>query len=86
MRGVKIGNFFGGMPIVQQKEQLKKEVPTIVVGTPGRIKQVCTPLLQQQQPLILLGMQEPNHFCMLLVAACQGGCPQAQHREALRLG
>jgi superfamily II DNA/RNA helicase len=40
MRGVKIGNFFGGIPIVQQKEQLKKEVPTIVVGTPGRIKQV----------------------------------------------
>lgn len=40
MRNVKIGNFFGGIPVQQQKEQLKKEVPTIVVGTPGRVKQV----------------------------------------------
>jgi ATP-dependent RNA helicase UAP56/SUB2 len=35
-----VGNFFGGIPIQQQKEELKKEVPSIVVGTPGRIKQV----------------------------------------------
>lgn len=41
LRGVKIGNFFGGLPIAQQKEQLKKEVPNIVVGTPGRIKQLA---------------------------------------------
>jgi ATP-dependent RNA helicase UAP56/SUB2 len=40
IRGVNIGNFFGGMPVQQHKESLKKEVPTIVVGTPGRIKQV----------------------------------------------
>jgi ATP-dependent RNA helicase UAP56/SUB2 len=40
MRGVKIGNFFGGFPVQQQKESLKKEQPTIVVGTPGRVKQV----------------------------------------------
>ncbi|GAX77631.1 hypothetical protein CEUSTIGMA_g5074.t1 [Chlamydomonas eustigma] len=37
-RGVKIGNFFGGLPIKAQKEELAKEVPNIVVGTPGRIK------------------------------------------------
>lgn len=40
-RGVKVGNFFGGIPIQQQKEELKKEVPSIVVGTPGRIKQLA---------------------------------------------
>ncbi len=40
MRGIKIANFFGGLPIAEQKELLKKETPNIVVGTPGRIKQV----------------------------------------------
>ena len=42
LRNVKVGNFFGGVPVQQQKEGLKKEVPTIVVGTPGRVKQVGT--------------------------------------------
>jgi len=37
-RGVKIGNFFGGLPITANKDELKKEVPSIIVGTPGRIK------------------------------------------------
>lgn len=41
LRNVKVLNFFGGVPIQQNKEALKKEVPAIVVGTPGRIKQVC---------------------------------------------
>jgi len=41
LRNVKVGNFFGGMPVQQQKESLKKEVPAIVVGTPGRIKQLA---------------------------------------------
>ena len=40
MRGIKIGNYYGGMPVTEQREQLKKEQPTIVVGTPGRVKQV----------------------------------------------
>lgn len=40
MRGIKIANFFGGLPIADNKELLKKETPNIVVGTPGRIKQV----------------------------------------------
>jgi hypothetical protein len=37
---VKVGNFFGGLPLKEQKESLKKAAPSIVVGTPGRIKQV----------------------------------------------
>lgn len=41
MRGVKVGNFFGGIPIQQNKEQLKKEPINIVVGTPGRVKQLA---------------------------------------------
>ena len=41
LTGVKIGNFFGGIPMKQNLEELKAAVPSIVVGTPGRIKQVC---------------------------------------------
>lgn len=39
---VKVGNFFGGMDLKAQRELLKNEekCPDIVVGTPGRIKQV----------------------------------------------
>jgi hypothetical protein len=39
---VKVGNFFGGMDVKAQREVLKNEekCPDIVVGTPGRIKQV----------------------------------------------
>jgi superfamily II DNA/RNA helicase len=37
-----VANFFGGMPIGAQKEQLKKDCPNVIVGTPGRIKQVGT--------------------------------------------
>lgn len=41
--GVKVGNFFGGMDIKAHKDMLKDEekCPDVVVGTPGRIKQVC---------------------------------------------
>lgn len=47
--GVKVGNFFGGMDIKAQREMLKNEdkCPDIVVGTPGRIKQVCLQCNQQ---------------------------------------
>lgn len=41
MPAVKVGNFFGGMDVKQQRETLKKEVPPIVVGTPGRVKQLA---------------------------------------------
>lgn len=39
-RGIKVANFFGGMPISANKDELKKDCPSVVVGTPGRIKQV----------------------------------------------
>lgn len=41
MPGLKVGNFFGGYSIKDQKESLAKEPPNIVVGTPGRIKQLA---------------------------------------------
>ncbi|OQV18523.1 Spliceosome RNA helicase DDX39B [Hypsibius exemplaris] len=37
MKTVKLGVFFGGMPITADKESLTKAHPHIVVGTPGRI-------------------------------------------------
>ena len=42
MKSVRVGNFFGGLPIKQQQEQLKDEdkCPHIIVGTPGRVKAV----------------------------------------------
>lgn len=40
MKNVRVGNFFGGLPIKQQRESLKDSAkcPHIIVGTPGRIK------------------------------------------------
>ncbi|KAH7726050.1 DEAD box protein/DEAH protein box helicase [Aphelenchoides avenae] len=35
--GIKIGVFFGGMPIKKDEEMLKSNTPHIVVGTPGRL-------------------------------------------------
>jgi len=40
LRNIKIANFFGGTPVAQHRELLKKDVPPIIVGTPGRVKQV----------------------------------------------
>ena len=40
MKGVTVSNFYGGIPITQNKEVLKKGLPNVVIGTPGRIKQV----------------------------------------------
>lgn len=37
---IKVGNFFGGLPIKNQRDLLKSNCPHIVVGTPGRLKQV----------------------------------------------
>jgi len=37
MQNIKVGVFFGGMPIAKDEETLKNNCPQIVVGTPGRI-------------------------------------------------
>lgn len=37
MNGIKVGVFFGGMPIANDEKVLKNNCPHIVVGTPGRI-------------------------------------------------
>ena len=39
--GVKTAVFYGGVPVTQNKETLKKETPHIVIGTPGRILQLA---------------------------------------------
>jgi ATP-dependent RNA helicase UAP56/SUB2 len=40
MKNIRVGNFFGGLPIKQQRELLKDKdkCPHIIVGTPGRVK------------------------------------------------
>lgn len=40
MTSIKVANFYGGIPIKTNKEQLESDPPHVVVGTPGRIKQV----------------------------------------------
>jgi superfamily II DNA/RNA helicase len=42
MKNVRVGNFFGGLPIKQHRDALKDKdkCPHIIVGTPGRIKGV----------------------------------------------
>jgi ATP-dependent RNA helicase UAP56/SUB2 len=40
MKDVKVGVFFGGVNVKQQKEALKADCPNVVVGTPGRVKQL----------------------------------------------
>lgn len=42
LEGVKVANFFGGLPIEQNRKTLKEEHPHIVVGTPGRILALST--------------------------------------------
>lgn len=37
MPTIKVGVFFGGMPIQKDEESLKASTPHIVVGTPGRV-------------------------------------------------
>ena len=40
MPDVKVAVFYGGVPIKSHKDLLKNECPGVLVGTPGRIKQV----------------------------------------------
>eukprot|EP00201_Polytomella_parva_P020115 CAMPEP_0175041062 /NCGR_PEP_ID=MMETSP0052_2-20121109/1685_1 /TAXON_ID=51329 ORGANISM="Polytomella parva, Strain SAG 63-3" /NCGR_SAMPLE_ID=MMETSP0052_2 /ASSEMBLY_ACC=CAM_ASM_000194 /LENGTH=427 /DNA_ID=CAMNT_0016303493 /DNA_START=44 /DNA_END=1327 /DNA_ORIENTATION=- len=42
LRNFRVGNFYGGVPITAQIDKLKKDTPNVVVGTPGRIKQLAT--------------------------------------------
>ena len=62
MQKVKVGNFFGGFPIKQHKKTLKEDCPNIIVGTPGRLKQACTPLLSRCLAAICSG-SECNTLC-----------------------
>jgi ATP-dependent RNA helicase UAP56/SUB2 len=41
MSNVKVEALYGGVPVQDQRAALKKEMPTIVVGTPGRVKQLA---------------------------------------------
>ena len=43
MPSVKVANFFGGFPLKSHQETLKKDCPTVIVGTPGRLCQVRPP-------------------------------------------
>ena len=43
MPAIKVANFFGGIDIKKNREELKNQPPQVVVGTPGRIKQVHKP-------------------------------------------
>ena len=40
MPTAKVAVFYGGMPIKTHKDLLKNECPAVVVGTPGRVKQL----------------------------------------------
>eukprot|EP01094_Clydonella_sp_ATCC50884_P010632 TRINITY_DN2038_c0_g3_i2.p1 TRINITY_DN2038_c0_g3~~TRINITY_DN2038_c0_g3_i2.p1 ORF type:complete len:443 (-),score=216.29 TRINITY_DN2038_c0_g3_i2:263-1543(-) len=37
MPAVKVGVFYGGVPVAQHVEQLKNDPPHVVIGTPGRV-------------------------------------------------
>jgi len=41
MAAVKVSVFYGGIPVQKHRDQLKAEVPHIVIGTPGRILQLA---------------------------------------------
>lgn len=53
---VKAAVFYGGIPVAEHRELLKKETPHIVIGTPGRIKQ-----LVEEKHLNLKGLK---HFIL----------------------
>jgi len=56
MPKVKAAVFYGGIPVQEHRDLLKKEVPHIVIGTPGRIKQ-----LVDEKSLSLKGLK---HFIL----------------------
>jgi len=64
MPAVKVANFFGGIDIKKNRDELKKTPPQVVVGTPGRIKQV---ILIKPQPGQCLSVSS----CCLATAATE---------------
>lgn len=56
LSNIKVGVFFGGMPIRKDIETLKKSTPHIVVGTPGRILDLI-----RQKALVLKNVK---HFIL----------------------
>lgn len=56
MPGVRIGVYFGGVPLAGQLEQLRAGAPHIVVGTPGRILDLI-----KQKALVLRSLK---HFVL----------------------
>lgn len=65
MPTVKVGNFFGGLPVKTQREELKAGAPSIVVGTPGRVKQVFL----QASEMVSAAMRA-NNSALLLLCLC----------------
>jgi len=39
--GISVDEIYGGVPIQQQRDKLKKDPPHVVVGTPGRVMALC---------------------------------------------
>ena len=66
MPSVKVANFFGGFPIKSHQELLKKDCPTVIVGTPGRLCQV----LQASQLPVLATRHSRSLTCMCLCSCC----------------
>lgn len=91
---VKVANFFGGLPIKQQKETLKKDCPQVIIGTPGRLKAVRGGAPARRS--VVSSCPAPSALprlprravpsalsCLPRRAAGQGGRPEAGLRAAL---
>lgn len=85
LKSVKVALFYGGEPITSHKDALKKEVPSIVVGTPGRIKQVGGVLIASISCFCLADRSQckPHfsntmHPLSRLVSAVHNIAPQSQ--------
>mmetsp|Transcript_15335 Transcript_15335/g.36477 ORF Transcript_15335/g.36477 Transcript_15335/m.36477 type:complete len:435 (-) Transcript_15335:340-1644(-) len=56
VEGVKVANFFGGLPLEKNKMVLSTEKPQIIVGTPGRILALAN--------MKLLDLKHVRHFIL----------------------
>ena len=75
MPNVRVGNFFGGLPIKQQIEQLKSNTPHAVVGTPGRLKQVRNFLYDSALSAQRLLDAVQHDASLMMLFASDRGCP-----------